>query len=214
VEYLITFSEGIVSFISPCMLPLLPLYISYFAGAINKKTRTLLNVFCFIAGFTAVFCTLGLFAGVIGELLNEFHTVVDIISGIIIIGLGFNFLGVLHLPTLGGRHSSRTVTGKFSAFIFGVVFSVSHAPCLGVWLGTALVTASASGDVWAGVLVLLSYSLGLAVPFVASAFLIGRLNRTFEAINKYYEKIKLVSGIALIVFGILMATGLLHEFMH
>lgn len=213
-QYLITFSEGILSFISPCMLPILPLYISYFAGQANKKTKTLLNALCFIAGFTAVFCLLGLFAGGIGELLHEFHSTIDLICGGVIILLGLDFLGIIHLPVLGSGHSSKVVTGKFSAFVFGVMFSISHAPCLSVWLGTALATASASGAVGTGVLLLLLYSLGLAVPFILSAFLLNRLNGLFKAINKHYRKINLICGIALILFGLLMASGLLHKLIH
>ena len=213
-QYLITFSEGIISFVSPCMLPLLPLYISYFSGHANKKTTALLNVLCFIAGFTSVFCLLGFFAGGIGELLHEFHGTIDLICGIVIILLGLDFLGIIHLPVLGGGHSSQEITGKFSAFVLGVIFSISHAPCLSAWLGTALATASASGAVGTGVLLLLVYSLGLAVPFIISAFLLERLGGLFEAINKHYRKINLICGILLILLGLLMASGLLHKLIH
>lgn len=213
-QYLITFSEGIVSFVSPCMLPLLPLYISYFSRHANKKTTALLNVLCFIAGFTSVFCLLGFFAGGIGELLHEFHSTIDLICGVVIILLGLDFLGIIHLPVLGGGHSSQEITGKFSAFVLGVMFSISHAPCLSAWLGTALATASASGAVGTGVLLLLVYSLGLAVPFIISAFLLDRLGGLFEAINKHYRKINLICGMLLILLGLLMASGLLHKLIH
>lgn len=209
-----TFLEGIISFISPCMLPILPIYISYFAGEANKKPKTFLSALSFVAGFTLVFCALGLFAGSLGSLLHEYHTIVDIISGIIIILLGLNFLGIIHIPFFRGFHTSRKVTGIFSAFIFGVVFSIGHAPCMSAFLGTALVTASASSAAAKGVLLLLFYSLGMGLPFLISALLIEKLNSAFEFIKKNYKVINLVCGILLIIVGICMATGIFHELLH
>lgn len=205
---------GIISFISPCMLPMLPIYISYFAGEANKKSKTFLSALGFVAGFSAVFCLLGLFAGSIGELLHEYHTAVDIASGVIIILLGLNFLGVINIPIFHGFHASGNVRGVFSAFAFGVVFSISHAPCMSAFLGTALVTASAAGGAARGTLMLLCYSLGLGIPFILSALLTERLSGLFAAIKGGYKVINLICGILLIALGVLMATGLLHELTH
>lgn len=213
-QFLITFLEGIISFISPCMLPMLPIYISYFAGNANKKSRTFLSALSFVAGFTLVFCILGLFAGSIGSLLSRFHTAVDIVCGIVIILLGLNFLEIINIPFLRGFHTAQKVTGIFSAFIFGVIFSISHAPCVGAFLGTALVTASASGTAAEGALLLLSYSLGMGLPFIVSALIIDKLSHAFEVIKRNYKTINLICGIFLIIIGILMATGLFHEFLH
>jgi len=213
-QYIITFFEGIISFISPCMLPMLPIYVSYFSGGENKSAKTFLKALAFVAGFTAVFSLLGLFAGSIGALLDRYHEAVETVSGIIIILLGLDFLGVIRIPFLKGFHASTKVTGVFSAFVFGVIFSISHAPCMSAFLGTALVTASASGAALKGMLLLLSYSLGLGIPFLISAMLIKRLNAAFEAIKNNYNVINIICGILLIILGVLMATGVLHKLMH
>ena len=213
-QYVITFLEGILSFISPCMLPMLPLYVSYFSGGENKKAKTFSRALAFVAGFGTVFCLLGLFAGSIGALLDEYHGAVETVGGIIIILLGFDFIGVIKIPFLKGFHASKKVTGVFSAFAFGVIFSISHAPCMSAFLGTALATASASGAVLEGMLLLLSYSLGLGVPFLVSAMLIERMESAFEAIKKNYNTINIVCGVLRIALGALMATGILHELMH
>lgn len=213
-EYIMTFFEGTISFISPCFLPMLPIYISYFASRTNKKAAAFLNAAGFVIGFTVVFCMLGLFAGSLGSLLNSYHEEIELISGIIIVLLGLNFLGVINIPFLKGFHASHNVTGVFSALIFGIVFAISHAPCMSAFLGTALVTASASGSTVKGFLMLLSYSLGLGLPFLFSAVLIEKLDRAFEFIKKNYKVINLVCGLLLILIGVCMATGLMHEFLH
>ncbi len=209
-----TFIEGIITFISPCMLPMLPLYVSYFAGEANKKTKTFLSALSFVAGFTVVFSALGLFAGSIGSLLSKYHKQVDVISGIIIIFLGLNFLDIIKIPFLKGHHKSLKAGGVFSAFIFGVAFSISHAPCIGAFLGTALVTASTSGTAAGGILMLLSYSLGLGLPFLLSAILIEKLTNAISAIKRNYKTINLVCGIFLIIIGACMITGLYHKLIH
>lgn len=213
-EYLTTFLVGIASFLSPCMLPMLPIYFSYFAGEGKQKSRTFLGALCFAAGFSAVFCTLGLFAGSFGALLNRFHEWVEIAGGILVVLLGFNLLGILKLPHWKGFHSSHQVTGLVSSFVFGVIFSVSHIPCVGALLGTALATAGISGSVGKGVLLLLFYSLGMGVPFLISALLLDQLNPLFETVKKNYTVVNRIFGILLILLGICMATGLLHHLFH
>lgn len=213
-QYIITFIEGMVSFLSPCMLPLLPLYISYFSGEKKGKAATFVTTAFFITGFAAVFCILGLFAGAIGELLHKFHGVIDVICGVVIAVLGLSIIGVIKLPHVKIIHLSKKVNGRFSSFLFGVFFSISHAPCMGAWLGAALVTASASGDTLSGVLLMFFYSLGLGVPFLASALLIDRLSGLLTAVNKNHKTVSLVCGILLILLGVLMATGVFHEVMH
>lgn len=213
-QYLTTFLVGIISFISPCMLPMLPIYISYFSGNRNKKSKTFASALSFVTGFTLIFCLLGLFAGSIGGLLSKFHTAIEMICGIIIILLGMDFLGIINISFIKGFHTERKVTGLFSAFIFGVVFSISHAPCIGAFLGTALATASASGSWWEGIMELLAYSLGMGIPFLISALLIDKLSGAFDAIKRNYKIINLVCGILLILLGVFMATGLMHELAH
>ncbi len=209
-QYLITFLEGFISFISPCMLPMLPLYISYFAGNADKKHKTLARALAFVLGFTVVFTLLGLFAGTLGQLLARYQTVVNIVSGALVIVFGLSYLDVIRLPMFRGMQGGRSVTGVFSAFLFGVIYSVSLTPCVGAFLGSALMMASSAGGALTGTLLLLTYSLGLGVPFLVSAVLIDRLNTVFGAIKKHYRIVNIVCGVFLILVGVLMMFGLLN----
>ena len=209
-SYVIAFLEGIITFISPCLLPLLPIYISYFAGGGERSTgKTLKGALGFVTGFTVVFVILGALAGTVGSFLREYQTAVNILSGLIVIFFGLNFLGVFKLNLFRG--SSRSVKtdnmGFFSAMVFGVIFSIGWTPCVGAFLGSALMLASQQGHVVEGMLMLLVYSLGLGIPFVLSAVLIDYLKSAFNWIKKNYQIINLVSGGFLVFVGILMATG-------
>ena len=213
-QYFITFLEGIISFISPCMLPLLPLYISYFTaesdGEVNKK-KVFLRALAFVVGFSAVFCVLGLFAGTVGTFLRKYQTILNIICGIIVVIFGLSYLEIIPLPFFKGMTRSHKATSVLSAFLFGVIYSVSLSPCIGAFLGSALMLASTSGSVAKGVTLLLTYSLGMGIPFLISALLLDKLKNTFKVIKKHYKIINTVCGIFLIVIGIVMATGLLDK---
>ncbi len=209
-QYLITFLEGFISFISPCMLPMLPLYISYFAGNAEKKHKTLARALAFVLGFTVVFTALGLFAGTLGGLLAKYQTVVNIVCGALVIVFGLNYLEVIRLPFFRGISGSHSVTSVFSAFLFGVIYSVSLTPCVGAFLGSALMMASSAGGALQGTLLLLTYSLGLGVPFLVSAVLIDRLNAVFGTIKRHYRAVNTVCGVFLIAVGLAMMFGLLN----
>ena len=213
-QYLITFLEGVISFISPCVLPLLPVYISYFAANTNKKHSTVFRALGFVLGFTLVFCILGLFAGTVGAFLIKYRTAVNIISGLVGILLGLSFLDIIHLPFFGGKGNSIKVKGFFSAFLFGTVFSVTLTPCVGAFLGSALMMASGSGTAIRGLLLLLAYSAGMGIPFLASAILTEKLSTFFGSIKRHYRTINLICGIFLIVVGILMMFGMINFMMN
>ncbi len=208
-DFLITFLEGFISFISPCLLPLLPMYISYFAGGADKKHKVFARAFSFILGFTIVFSLLGLFAGTLGAFLSKYQTAVNIVSGVIVIIFGLSYLEVIRIPFFKGMKNTRDANTILSAFLFGVIYSVSLTPCIGAFLGSALMMASASGTALRGVLLLITYSLGLGVPFLISALLIEKLNTVFTFIKKHYKIINLICGIFLIIIGVLMAFGLM-----
>lgn len=213
-QYIIAFLEGIITFISPCLLPMLPIYISYFAGGGARSTgKTLKGALGFVTGFTLVFMALGALAGTVGSVLREYRTAVNIISGLIVVFFGLNFLGVFKLNLFKGiRGSVKTDNmGFFSALLFGTVFSVGWTPCVGAFLGSALMLASQQGHVLQGMLMLLSYSLGLGIPFVLSAVLIDYLKSAFNWIKRNYAVINTVSGIALVLIGILMMTGYMER---
>lgn len=210
-EYAVTFLEGIISFISPCMLPMLPVYLSYFAGGKAEYKSGFGRACAFVIGFTTVFCILGLFAGGIGSLLAEYKTFVNIISGVIVILLGLSYLEVIRLPLFKGISKDIKIGGILSAFLFGVIFSVSLTPCVGAFLGSALMLASSSAHAVKGFLLLLTYSAGLGVPFLVCAILIDELSSAFAVIKKHYKIINSVSGIFLIVVGIFMMTGMMNK---
>lgn len=215
-QYFISFLEGIITFISPCLLPMLPIYISYFAGGGERNTKkTLTGAFGFVLGFTTIFMAMGALAGTIGSFLKQYQTAVNIISGIIVIFFGLNFLGVLKVHLFkGSKHSVNTDNmGFLSSFVFGIIFSVGWTPCVGAFLGSALMLASQQGHVLEGMFMLLSYSLGLGIPFIFSAVLIDKLKSTFNWIKQHYDIINKISGGLLIVIGILMATGTLGKFL-
>lgn len=216
-QYIIAFLEGMITFISPCLLPMLPIYISYFAGGGERTAaKTLKGALGFVCGFTLVFVALGALAGTLGSFLRQYQTAVNIVSGLIVIFFGLNFLGVFKLNIFrGSRHAVNTANmGFFSAFLFGLIFSVGWTPCVGAFLGSALMLASQQGRVLEGVLMLLAYSLGLGIPFVLSAVLIDYLKSAFTWIKKHYSVINAVSGSLLILIGILMATGVLGRLLN
>ena len=215
-QYFISFLEGIITFISPCLLPMLPIYISYFAGGEEQNTKkTLTNAFGFVLGFTVVFTVMGALAGTIGSFLIKYQTAVNIVSGIIVIFFGLNFLGVLKLNLFRGIGNDINTEnmGFFSALIFGVIFSVGWTPCVGAFLGSALMLASTQAHMVKGIMMLLCYSMGLGIPFVISAVLIDKLKGAFNFIKRNYSVINKICGIFLILVGLCMATGILGRFL-
>ena len=201
-----------ITFISPCLLPMLPIYISYFAGGGERTPgKTLRAALGFVTGFTLVFMAMGALAGTVGSFLREYQRAVNIVSGLVVIFFGLNFLGIFKLTLFrGSNHSVKTENmGFFSAMIFGVIFSVGWTPCVGAFLGSALMLASQQGHVVEGMLMLLAYSLGLGIPFMLSAVLIDYLKSAFQWIKRHYAVINAVSGSLLILIGIFMATGTL-----
>lgn len=211
-QYFIAFLEGIITFISPCLLPMLPIYISYFAGGGQRRLgKTLAGAAGFVTGFSLVFLALGTLAGTLGGFLKEHRVVVDLLSGMVVIFFGLHFLGVFKLNLFRG--SSRRINtenmGFFCAMLFGIIFSLGWTPCVGAFLGSALMLASQQGHALEGMLMLLAYSLGLGIPFLLSAVLIDYLKGAFNWIKAHYRTINIFSGCFLILVGILMATGTL-----
>lgn len=217
-NYFIAFLEGIITFISPCLLPMLPVYLSLFTGQIedSHKSKTFVNALGFVLGFTLIFVILGAFAGTIGGFLTRYATVVNIITGLIVIIFGLNFLGILKIPFL--NHHFRMdreikTLNFFSTFIFGMVFSIGWTPCVGAFLGSALMLAASSGNTLSGIVMLTAFSFGLGIPFVVSALIIDRLSGAFDFIKRHYTLINRFSGAFLVLIGILMMTGLMGRFL-
>ena len=215
-QYLISFLEGIITFISPCLLPMLPIYISYFAGGGERTTqKTLSGASGFVLGFTLVFVAMGALAGTLGSFLIRYRTWVNLVGGLIVILFGLDYVGLVKLNLFRGMGRSVDVrSGGFCrSVIFGVIFSVGWTPCVGAFLGSALMLASQQGHVAEGSLMLLSYSVGMGVPFLISALLIDQLKGAFNWVKSHYDAVNKVCGGLLILVGVLMATGLLGRFL-
>lgn len=215
-QYIISFLEGIITFISPCLLPMLPIYISYFAGGGDRTAKkTLTGAVGFVLGFTMVFVAMGALAGTLVSFLSRYQKWVNLISGGIVILFGLNYLGVLKLNLFRGSNRSMKTgdMGFFAALVFGVIFSIGWTPCVGAFLGSALMLASQQGTAMVGMGMLLCYSLGLGVPFLISAVLIDQLKGTFNWIKSHYTLVNRISGSLLMIMGILMATGLMGRFL-
>ena len=160
-QYFISFLEGIITFISPCLLPMLPIYISYFSGSGERNTKnTLKNALGFVLGFSLIFISMGAFAGTIGSILKQYQTIVNIISGLFVIVFGFQFLGIIKFSIFKGMTLNMNTNhlSFLSSVLFGVIFSVGWTPCVGTFLGSALMLASQQGQVHTGILMLLCYS--------------------------------------------------------
>lgn len=215
-EYILLFLEGIVTFISPCLLPMLPIYVSYFAASETNKGRAIINAVGFVTGFTLVFVTMGAFAGTAGKLIGNYTPLLNIVTGLVVIIFGLNFLGFLKigfLNRISNRSGSIKNLGFFSSLLFGIVFSISWTPCVGAFLASALLMASLGGSLFQGILMLLAFSLGLGIPFIISALLIDQLKGAFAFIKRNYEIINFLSGGLLVAVGILMVTGYLGYFL-
>ena len=207
-EYLLTFVEGFASFISPCLLPMIPIYISYFIGEEeDDKKRAITNSIGFVLGFTIVFLALSIFASTLGHLVSGYMKYIKIAFGIIIMLLGLNYMELFKLPFL---NNSKGINLKiknfnfFKAILFGIIFSVSWTPCIGTFLSSALMLIAKEQDIIKGILLMLVYSVGMGIPFIISAALIEKLKEVFNFIKKNYKKIKFVSGLILIGMGIYM----------
>ena len=207
------------------MLPLLPVYIVYFAAGdgcasdsdstcysekgkkANRSGRIFFRTVAFVIGFTCVFCVLGILAGSLGRFLNRHSAVVNAVCGFLVIAFGLSYMGLFDLPFLKGRSIGRKVESLASAFAFGCVYALSVSPCIGIFLGSALALASASATALSGLLLLFAYSMGLGIPFIVSAIAIDRFKSFFAIIKKHYGAINLVCGSILVVMGVLMIFG-------
>lgn len=220
-EYLLSFLEGMVTFISPCLLPMLPIYVSYFAGGDtgglkSHQRKTFGNAVGFVLGFTIVFLLLGAAAGTFGRLIRQHEAVFDLLGGAVLILFGLNFAGAIRIGFLNRtfRFPAKVSTFNFfTSFLLGLVFAIGWTPCVGAFLGSALILAANSQETAKGVGMLLSFSLGLGIPFTISALLIDSLKQAFSAVKRHYRGISIVSGVFLIVIGALMMSGKLSAFL-
>lgn len=203
-EYLITFIEGIASFISPCILPVIPIYISYFATESKSMKKSIINSLGFVCGFSIIFILLGVFASTFGKFVHEYTDYINIIFGIFLIIIGLNYIGVLFIKFLNktkGTNQEKKNLTFITSVLFGIIFSLSWTPCVGAFLSSALILASTTGSVLKGATLLLIYSLGLAIPFIVTTLFLEKMKSTFDFIKKHYNIINKISGSILILSG-------------
>lgn len=207
-DYLLTFLEGLASFISPCLLPMVPIYISYFIGEDdNNNKKAILNSVGFVLGFTTIFLILSIFASQLGTVLSSNIRYIKIFFGIVIILFGLNYMGFLKIEFLNKSKVKNIDTKNFNFFkamLFGILFSISWTPCIGTFLSSALLLIAKEQNILKGIIMMLLYSIGLGVPFIISAILIEKLKNVFDFIKKHYDVIKRISGVILIIAGIYM----------
>lgn len=213
-QYLIVFLEGVITFISPCLLPMLPVYLSYFAGGDLDagRRKTLRSALGFVTGFTLMFLLLGGVFGGLGGILRQHQRAINLVTGAVVIVFGLSFMDVIKLEPL--RRTLRlnlapSSHGFFPSVLFGLVFSIGWTPCVGAFLGSALMMASQNGSAAQGALMLLCYSLGLGIPFLVSALVIDSLKGAFQFIKRHYTLINRISGAFLVLIGLAMMTGLM-----
>ncbi|NCC65532.1 MAG: cytochrome c biogenesis protein CcdA [Spirochaetia bacterium] len=213
--YVTAFLEGIISFISPCILPILPLYFSYLAGGVadrdERKGMLLKNSFSFVLGFTILFVALGAASTSIGRFLQDHLEILNRIGGVLVILFALNNLGLVLIPMLNNNHKFEMKGLKNmnipKSMLFGFVFAIGWTPCVGPLLGSALMMAANAELLYKGMLTLFLYAMGLAIPFIFSAILLEQLEDVFNAIKKHAKLITILSGVFLLVFGIALALG-------
>ncbi len=219
---LLVFIEGLLAFISPCILPMLPVYLLYLSGTGSEvmaaksesdkggRRRLFLNALFFVIGFTLVFILLGMTSTSIGQLLSGHRVILEKVSGAIILLFGIHLTGIIQIPWLNQEHRIPVLakgSREIRSLFLGIAFSLGWTPCLGPFLGSALLLSGQANTLWEGVLLLLVFSLGIAIPFLLTSLLFEELTGLFTWFKKHLRAIRILSGVLLIVMGFLMLLG-------
>lgn len=219
VGFAAAFAAGLVSFLSPCVLPLIPAYLSFMTGLTNTElsdeqratARVMAPALLFVAGFSLVFVGLGASASVLGQFLVQYRDIAEKVGGLLVAAFGVLMLGVIKVPWLYGEARvdmarSRRF-GRAAAFVMGMSFAAGWTPCVGPILAAILGLAGTSGDAGRGALLLLAYSLGLGVPFLAVALLFERTQPLLRWLNRHSLVMNRVAGVMLVAIGLLIFSG-------
>ena len=216
-EYLIAFGAGLISFLSPCVLPLIPGYISYISGQslqeiLNKKEINFFPLILFCLGFSTVFVLLGASASFLGQTLLQNSEILRIVAGIVIIIFSLQLIGIINIPYLNfeKRFDAKESRNILFPYVIGVAFGFGWTPCIGPILGSILALASIEETLSRAVILLILYSLGLAIPFVLSGYLIQKFLLFSKNFRKNINLISKIGGIILLVTGILILTNQLQ----
>ena len=214
------FIAGILSFISPCILPLVPVYISFMtnkASVKNEKSKIsdrlfiFLNSIFFVLGFSLIFIILGSTATFIGSVLRDYSNIISRVGGGLLILFGLNYMGLFKLPFLNfEKKFNIPESAKYNylgSFLIGIIFSFGWVPCIGMILSGILLLASRLDTLAKGIYLLLAYSLGLGIPFILFSVFIGLFSKFFKRMSKYMRIVTIISGVFLIILGIVFLTG-------
>ena len=212
---LIAFSAGLLSFLSPCVLPLIPSYVTFITGLSlddvqNARRTALVHGMLFVLGFTLIFMAMGAGATLLGQALLKHRDWISRIGGVVIIIFGLYLLGVLNVGFMARErrfHIADKPVGYFGTMFVGVAFGAGWTPCLGPILGSILVYTSIQADLGKGLWLLFAYSLGLAVPFLLSAVAIDRFSAFFQRMRKQMVWVSRISGVVMIGIGVLLVTN-------
>lgn len=222
VTIIAAFTAGLISFFSPCVFPLVPAYVANLTGStieggritVGKKTVFTRSI-AFIVGFSLVFVLLGASASLLGEALARYQNLIARIGGLFIIVFGMQMAGILKMKWFMNEKRFQMDTSKekniWRSGIMGIVFAAGWSPCIGLALGSILILAGSSGTMGTGIFMLIVYSLGLAIPFLAISFLITYSMKVIKNVNKWLGKISIFSGWLLILLGLLLFTGQLQK---
>ena len=216
-EILVAFGAGLISFLSPCVLPLIPGYISYISGnslneLIEKKNVNLIPIILFTVGFSIVFIIFGAASTFLGQVLLQNSYELRVAAGLIIIILSLHIIGIINLKILNyeKRIQTKTNTNFYSPILIGMAFAFGWTPCIGPILGSILVLAATEDTINKGVLLLISYSLGLALPFILSGYLIQKFLIFSKNFKNNINLISKIGGIILLITGVLILTNQLQ----
>ena len=221
VSLLAAFAAGFLSFVSPCVLPLIPGYISFISGAsmdemrggaapVTSRAQIFFTSLAFVIGFSIVFVALGASATAVGKFMFSRLPLLSKIAGVILIVFGLHTMGVFRLAFLDAEkrvHTQRKPAGPLGAMLVGVAFAFGWTPCIGPILGGILAIAGSKNSVWEGVTLLAVYSLGLGIPFLITSLAINQFFAATKRIRKYYHAIELTSGALIVAIGVLIMTG-------
>jgi len=212
---LIAFTGGLLSFLSPCVLPLVPSYLGFLTGMTldemtDKKHHAVLHALLFVSGFTLIFVIMGAGATALGATFTYNKMAIAKVGGVLVIAFGLYTMGVVRISALdrdSRMHLDRKPLGFLGSVLVGMAFAAGWTPCIGPILGTILGLAGTSGDVTQGVALLLAYSAGLAVPFLAAAFAVDKFRVWFTRFRRWMPWLQRASGLLLVIVGLLLVTG-------
>ena len=221
VSIIMALLAGLASFLSPCILPMIPSYLAFITGISLeelsqdqnlKKVRksVITNSLFFILGFSILFIAMGASATFLGKFLSRNIRWLEIIGGSLVVILGLHFAGLFKIKFLDREkkiHLNKKPLGLFGTILVGMAFGAGWTPCVGPILGSILTMAAATQDIAKGIILLISYSVGLGIPFLLAGLLIHKFFEYFKTIQKYFRVITLVGGILLVIIGLLLITG-------